>query len=350
MRRGLLAWSEDEVPRAALEARVARLRAAMRDEGLGAVLIYTNFPRPAAVSYLTHFIPYWSQALLAVFPDDPTVLVSSLSKRVNEWIRETSNIGELVSTPSIGDRTAVLLRERANGLRRIGVLELAKLPLGIGRPVAAAFGGEALVDASALFARVRHPADDFEIALARRAAGIAADAIASARPAEHRATGTLTAAIESAARLEAAEEVIVHVAPDLVRDARLIRIEGDRPLGPRFAVRVSTAYKGAWVRIVRSYDRVRSNEGPASEAASQLAAACAGMVAGARVTELAGANALTAEAQVGSAPLSQIRALPGGAVVSFAATLAAAGGNWIAGEPVLVPHSPGAAAEPLVPL
>ncbi|HEX9836438.1 MAG TPA: aminopeptidase P family N-terminal domain-containing protein, partial [Alphaproteobacteria bacterium] len=84
------------MPRAALEARVARLRAAMRDDGLGAVLIYTNFPRPAAVSYLTHFIPYWSQALLAVFPDDPTVLVSSLSKRVNEWIRETSNIGELV--------------------------------------------------------------------------------------------------------------------------------------------------------------------------------------------------------------------------------------------------------------
>jgi hypothetical protein len=355
MRRGLLAWSEHEVPRAALEARVARLRAAMRDDGLGGILIYTNFPRPAAVSYLTHFIPYWSQALLAVFPDDPTVLVSSLSKRVNDWIRETSNIGDLVSTPTLGERTVALIRERASGGRRIGVVELGKLPDGIGRPIATALGFDALVDASALFARIRHPADDFEIALARRAARIAADAIAAARPAEHRATGTLTAAIESAARLEGAEEVIVSIAPDLAKDARLHRIEGDRPLGARFAVRISAAYKGAWVRIVRTYDRVRSNEGPASLAASGLAAMRSRMVAGARVADLAGsvpgpaAAALTAEAQVGSAPLSLVRALPGGAVVSYAANLAGAGGSWLAGEPVLVPHSPGAAPEPLVP-
>ena len=85
MRRGLIAWSEDEVPRAALETRVARLQAAMADADLGAVLLYTSFPRPSGVSWLTHFVPYWSQGTLAVFRDGPPLLIVSLSKRVACW-------------------------------------------------------------------------------------------------------------------------------------------------------------------------------------------------------------------------------------------------------------------------
>lgn len=61
MRRGLLSWDEAEVPAAVLDARVEQLRAAMAEAGLDAMLLYNNFPRPAAVSWLTHFIPYWSQ-------------------------------------------------------------------------------------------------------------------------------------------------------------------------------------------------------------------------------------------------------------------------------------------------
>ncbi|MBT3552447.1 MAG: hypothetical protein HOB64_01000, partial [Rhodospirillaceae bacterium] len=98
MRRGLLNWSKEELPESVFDGRVARLQGAMVDAGLGAVLVYTNFPRPAAVSYLTHFVPYWNQCLLVVLPEGAPELIVSLSKRVAGWIMETSHVGEVICT------------------------------------------------------------------------------------------------------------------------------------------------------------------------------------------------------------------------------------------------------------
>ena len=64
MRRGLIARSAVELPDAVFDARLARLRAAMR--GFDFLLVYTNNTRPAGVSWLTGFVPYWSEALLVV--------------------------------------------------------------------------------------------------------------------------------------------------------------------------------------------------------------------------------------------------------------------------------------------
>jgi hypothetical protein len=47
----------------------------------------------------------------------------------------------------------------------------------------------------------------------------------------------------------------VALAPDLARDRRLLRIEGEPALGPRFSVRASVAYKGSWVRRAVTVDR-----------------------------------------------------------------------------------------------
>ncbi len=51
MRRGLIARSKTELPDAVFDARLERLRAAMRE--LDALLFYTNNTRAAAVSWLT---------------------------------------------------------------------------------------------------------------------------------------------------------------------------------------------------------------------------------------------------------------------------------------------------------
>ncbi len=337
MRRGLLSWNRDEVPVAVLEARLGRLRARMAEDGIDAMLIYTNFPRPAAVSFLTHFVPYWSQAALVVFPDGPTILVSALSKRVSGWVQETGHIGEIVSTGDIGAGAAKLMAARS--AKRIGVMELAKLPGGIGRPFAAGLAGAKLVDASALFAAIRHPADPTEIAVSRRAAEIAKGAVEAALSEDHATADPLIAATESAARLAAAEEVIVNVAPDLIGDARLARIEGDAALADRFAVRASIAYKGAWVRLVRTVDR--TGAGAAADAAAAQAIVGGAPPAGVRLV------ARNAEAQIGSAPLSPVATPPAGSVASVAVRLADATGPWLAGFPVLVPTAPGAAPEPL---
>ena len=315
MRRGLIGWDEAEVPAAALDARMARLQAGMKSEALDAVLVYTNFPRPAAVSYLTHFVPYWSQSLLVTFPDGPPTLVSANTKRVAGWMAETSHLDDIACVGAIGPETAKLLKARV--AKRIGVVEMAKLPGGIGVPIKSGLDGASFADATALFARIRHPADEAEIALSRKATRIANEALDAALGKAHLTTATLIAAIEGAARESGVEEIIIDVAPDLDCDTRLIRIEGELPLA-RFAVRVSTAYKGHWVRVTRS------SGGPTE---LPLAAIAAGAVL---------PEGCTAEVTIGSAPLSPVAKLPAGSVASLAFTL---DGPTLAGGPVLVPIS-----------
>src|SRR5262249_17677611 len=104
MRRGLIARSRTELPDAVFEARLGRLRAAMR--GLDALLVYTNNTRPAAVSWLTGFIPYWSEALLAVPRDALPVLVVALTFRVKPWIERTSRVADVIHAPRVGIEAA----------------------------------------------------------------------------------------------------------------------------------------------------------------------------------------------------------------------------------------------------
>jgi hypothetical protein len=319
MRRGLIGWDAREVSAAALDARLVRLQSAMKRDGLDAALVYTNFPRPAAVSYLTHFVPYWSQSLLVVMPAGAPVLVSANTKRVAGWMEETSHLGHVECTGDIAGGAAKLLS--AAGAKRIGIVEKDKLPGGIGVPLKEKLTGARFEDATALFARIRHPADDAEIALSRRAKDIAEEALASAMARHPRTTGALIGAIEGAAREAGAEEVIINVAPDLARDTRLARIEGELPLADRYAVRVSVAYKGHWIRLTRT----------AGDDGDALDCALSGLKANAPLPQ-----GCTAEVTVGSAPLTPVAKLPPGSVATVSFAFA---GPVLAGAPVLVPTS-----------
>ena len=107
-----------------------------------------------------------------------------------------------------------------------------------------------MTDARALFARLRTKADPAEMALAVKAASIAHTALAAAKGAT---IGTIIAAVEAAARNLGAEEIYLAAAPDLARDHRLARIEGEAALGESFAFRATIAYKGTWVRLARTF-------------------------------------------------------------------------------------------------
>jgi hypothetical protein len=107
-----------------------------------------------------------------------------------------------------------------------------------------------LRDASGLFAELRSKADPAEVALAEKAAAIAHQALTAA------AGDTLNARIaaaESTARELGAEEAYIAAAPDLEKDVRFIRVEGEASTGKTFALRATVAYKGSWVRLVRSF-------------------------------------------------------------------------------------------------
>lgn len=253
MRRGLIGWSKEEVPPAVLEERVARVQQAMRDEGLDAVIAYTSFAQPSAVQWLTHFVPYWSEALAVVLPTGMPVLLASLTQRVHPWIREVSYLADVRSAPRLGESAASFLRDLATGddagkRARVGVIGLDMLPWSVGKALFDEVGADAFHDFGDTYAALRQPADEAEISLARRALTIGKEALASI-PADASRAAEVLAAVEFVARNLGAEEVLQRIAPDYRQDPTLRRMEGDAALGPCFALELSLAYKGAWVRL-----------------------------------------------------------------------------------------------------
>lgn len=260
MRRGLMLWREQELSAADVTARRLRLEGAIKAAGLDAFLVYTNHVRSAGVTYLTGFTPYWSDALLLVVPGQPPLFSTALSKRVGNWIRSVNPTAEIAHSPKPGR----LVGERLSsaGCRRVGVLELDKLPAGLAEEIASATNVD-LVDGTAVFAGVRADADSAELGLVRRADALALAALDATNPAASSA-GEAIASLEQVAREAGAEECYVAIAPDLDRDARPGRF-GSAELGTSFAIRVSLAYNGVWVRRTRTFTRDAALQGRVHE-------------------------------------------------------------------------------------
>jgi hypothetical protein len=350
VRRGLISWSRDEVPPSVLAGRVARFQEKIRAAKLDTVLVYTSFARPSAVAWLTHFVPYWNEALLVVQPSGAPVLLAAFSKRVHDWIRSVSHLGEVRSAPDLGRAAVNFLEERLPKPSSIGVLELDALPWSVAEPIAKSRYGPGLVDATGLFAAIRQPADEAEILLARRAATIAVQAF-KANPTGAKRASELLSVLERSARLDGAEEVLLRLAPDLLAGATLRRFEGDALLGERFAVELSVAYKATWVRITRcvstqavppswrgAAERFVETAERLNEANLFLEPQVAG---GVRPGKTA---AWTLEACRGSPPLSIVAtgeapsrsALPGGSLACLSLQLDLDDGPWLGGAPLIL--------------
>lgn len=251
MRRGLMAWDESEIPIEALRARVRRLQAAMAASGDDAIVLYTNFIRSAAVSYLTGFSPYWADGLLLVPRAGEPVFATTLSKRVGSWIETVKPVGELVNSPTPG----AIIAARLAGARRVAVLELDAFPAGLYGELSGALPGVALADGSEIFAAARGTLDDVERRLLGKAEAIAQSALDVLDLDAAGDVGAAVGTVEKQARLQGAEEIYVAIAPDLDSDRRFVRLSGAKALGRRFAIRATVAYKGSWVRAVKTYAR-----------------------------------------------------------------------------------------------
>jgi hypothetical protein len=272
MRRGLISRSKVELPDAVLDARLERVRAAMSEAQVDALVVYTNNTRAAGVSWLTGFVPYWSEALLVLPRTRPPVLVVALTYRVKSWIERVSRVAEVIHTPRIGLEAARMTATwKADAA--VGIADRDGLAAGIVDDLREGGPRLRLSDATSLFARLRAQADQSEIALAIKAAVIAQRALAQAAGAS---LAENIAAVEGQARDLGAEEVYIAAAPDLARDRRFRRIEGEAALGERFALRATVAYKGTWIRLVRMLGEAASGE----EAAAQFAAAVAELPGG----------------------------------------------------------------------
>ncbi len=342
MRRGLLSWSEEEVPRSVLDARQEKCFAAMADHNLDALLVYTNFPRPSAVSFLTNFVPYWSQGVLLVLPGQAPVFTVSLSKRVANWIEETAHVGEIASTPNPGKELGTRLA--AAGAKRVGVLELNKLPGTIIHNLRGEMDGIESVDATEMYASIRHLADATEIMLSKRATEIAHTALALATPGKEPVTASILSDIEWSARMQGCEEILIDIAEDLSASPDFRRLDGESNFANRYAVRLSVAYKCHWVRVGRTFEQ--DNGGVDRSAAvdaylsSHLPTLCEDTPKGFT------AHDKVFEACIGTAPLQTVPGPINGAVISLTARWRDDEGYWLLSEPALVPAD-GGPAEPL---
>ena len=93
-------WDAGELPVSVLRGRVERMQSAMRGGGLDALILYTNFIRCAAVSWLTGFSPYWGDGIVVVPRQGDPLLATMLSKRMESWIQ-----GVMPAATPIGSRT-----------------------------------------------------------------------------------------------------------------------------------------------------------------------------------------------------------------------------------------------------
>jgi Creatinase/Prolidase N-terminal domain len=359
MRRGLMAWDENELPRGTLMERIAGLRSIMMRAGLDGFIFYTNLVQPSAVTYLTGFTPYWSDGLLLV-PKSGTassapVFATALSKRVANWISSTNPLSEIVNTPEPG--AAVGRRLAADGCRKVAVLELDRLPGGLYDEIVGAAPAVELVDGSGGFATLRRRIDGAERGLIAHADALAVAALAQVDPDLATDAGAAAGLVEKQARLQGAEEAYIAVAPNLMADPRMIRVSGPLPLADRFALRASVAYKGSWVRRTRTFAKDAAVAGAVAGADAWFANLVTSIVAGrsireqiaARIHELPGAafGNWMAESPIGSYPLQAVassRALerdgvPVGSFMVLTIELAIDGLRWLGAAPVFVRSS-----------
>ena len=315
MRRGLMAWDPEEIPIGILKQRVQRLQSAMAAAGQDGMLLYTNFIRSGAVSYLTAFSPYWADGVLLVPQKGEPIFATTLSKRVGTWIQSVKPVGDLVTSPTPG---AVLGQKLAGSgdIRRLAILELDNFPSGLYGEIEAALPGTEIVDGSETFATARRHLDDVERRLLGKAESIAQVALEHLTFDITTDVGTAVGTVEEYARLRGAEEVYVAIAPDLDSDRRFIRLSGNRPLGRRFAIRASVAYKGAWIRQTKTYSQHGEDRLPIARADAWFKALIARIDAkhplrdqiAADIADLAGAQLVgwMAEAAMGSRPLAVV--------------------------------------------
>jgi hypothetical protein len=244
-------WNPAEVPEEILRDRVAQVAAACGAHGCDAVLYYTSYTRPAQVSALTHFVPFWSQALLAITPSGASMLTMATTGRTVPWIHAVSRVDEVIVSAEIGASAGRWLRERTPA-RRIAIAALDDLPHSAHAGLRGALP-EAILEAAGPWHIALEAGFDPAPRVAQRARAMAASALALVQPGVWPNAQTLVAALDGHCRGLGAEDVLVKVAPDLAHNADPCRLEGPVNLGAHFGVRLTLAYKGYWLRTGSSF-------------------------------------------------------------------------------------------------
>lgn len=337
MRRGLISWSRTELPERVLDSRVARTQAAMARANVDALAVYSDPSRSAGASWLTAFVPYWNRGVVVLPRAGRPILFTGMSNRVHGWIKSNAHLEAVVYSTNFGADAAKAIAEKKPDAV-VALPDSNAVPGAIVEGLTA--NGISVVDGTALMEKLRAPADATELAFYFRAASIARAGLARAGAAMTDAAA-LVGAVEGEARRLGAEEIYVGIAPDLDAARTLIRLEGNAALGRRFAVRASVAYKGTWVRMVRSLAREPAQMADIAAATERFSAAVAELpdtsgMAGFKSWLVEGCRATQPLELLAGSMVDDRLAIAPGTVVSTQVTLESAHGPILLGAPALV--------------
>lgn len=238
MKRGLITWDKGALPAAAFESRLGRVRAALAERDLPALVVYSDVWRSNQARFLTNFMPYWNRSLAVIPREDPPLLLCGLSPRVYPWIRSVTVFEEIRPAGKLAQSLMQLCAERQ--WSRIGVLDLALLPLeihsGLQNAVDVPSGG--LCDP-----------DEGELAMRRKAVHLAREILTEQLP-----RGAGKSDYEFAGRLErefrraGAEDLALLFSSGQTVPAPA---KGEI-LGQRYSVAVAVEYCGHWAKVTRA--------------------------------------------------------------------------------------------------
>ncbi|HJT88780.1 MAG TPA: hypothetical protein VJ732_13010 [Bryobacteraceae bacterium] len=248
MKRGWITWDHAELPPEAFAARLdlARKHIARRD--LPALAVYTDNWRSNDGRFFSNFMPYFNRALLVIPGEGSPVLLCGLSPRVYPWIRSVTILDEIRSSPNLPQKFLELCSEK--GWAKIGVMDLPALPRELHAPLSG--GPVELVDVAR--GAVRRSPDAWELAMYRRAAALARQALAEELPHAGGMPGHAFAGrLEARLRRAGAEDVILlmsdgETAPAPARGAAL---------GKDSSVALALEYRGHWVKVARPLEDAR---------------------------------------------------------------------------------------------
>lgn len=257
MRRGMMEWQAEEVPAALLSQRIQAVAEHCRQQGLSAMFFYSNFTRPVDISTLTHFVPFWSQALLAVTADGQSAIAMATTGRTVQWIRSSSVVDHVLVSSQIGHALAdwALQVIPQNTAQAIGVVHPSDIPALLLKQIQSRLPTYERVDESAWWAHAASSWDAPELVQAK-VRSIARQAFTALEATYIEDAHTIVAVTDGFCRAQGAEEVSVYIAPSVNTSTKLHRIEGPVTLGDQVTVQISLAYKGHWIRQTRTYTLV----------------------------------------------------------------------------------------------
>jgi hypothetical protein len=239
MKRGLITWHKDELPREAFDTRLAAAQHALAERGLSALIVYTDVWKSNWGRYFSNFMPYWNRGLLVIGAAEKPVLLCSLSPRVYPWIKSVTILEEIKPSPNLPARVFEMAAEK--GWKKIGVLDLDGLP----NDLYTALRTDAIEVHDVPPESIRPQPDPWERAMCARGEKLARAVLAAELPgaagaADHELVGRL----EGKLRHAGAEDAVILIA------------NGGKPapacgatLRPDFAVAIALEYRGHWISL-----------------------------------------------------------------------------------------------------